>query len=364
MSPTMNRTPLYDTHVSLNGRMVPFAGWEMPLQFQGILAEARAVRSVSGLFDVSHMGRIWIKGPQATDLLDWVVTANVPAMSLNRARYTLVCTEKGGILDDGIVYRLDQEEYLLVCNAANREAVWRWLVRWRDDRFPGTELDDRTTEVSMIAFQGPRTPEVMERLAPGLAEKLRPFQSAATQVAGIPALVGRTGYTGEDGFEVMPAATDAPDLWQRLQETGAAPCGLGARDVLRLEAGLLLHGTDMDSQSNPFEAGLDRFVYMDKESVCSAALRQVVEQGVQRKLTGFKMVGRGVARHGYPIVRDGVTVGEVTSGSYSPTLDRYIGLGYVSVELANPGSRFAVDVRGKLVEAESVALPFYSRRRS
>ena len=360
----MNRTPLYDTHVSLKGRMVPFAGWEMPLQFQGILAEARAVRSVSGLFDVSHMGRIWIKGPQAAGLLDWVVTANVPALSLNRARYTLVCTEEGGILDDGIVYRLDQEEYLLICNAANREAVWRWLVLWRDDRFPGTELDDRTTEVSMIAFQGPPTPEVMERLAPGLVEKLRPFQSAATQVAGIPALVGRTGYTGEDGFEVMPAAADAPDLWRLLQETGAAPCGLGARDVLRLEAGLLLHGTDMDSQSNPFEAGLDRFVYMDKESVCSAALRQMVEQGVQKKLTGFMMVGRGVARHGYPIVRDGVTVGEVTSGSYSPTLDRYIGLGYVSVELADPGSRFAVDVRGKLVEAESVALPFYSRRRN
>ena len=363
MAQTLNRTALYDTHVSLQGKMVPFAGWEMPIQFQGILAEARAVRSASGLFDVSHMGRIWIRGPQAVALLDWVVTASVPALSTNRARYTLVCTEDGGILDDGIVYCLGEEEYLLVCNAANREGVWSWLVRWRDDRFPRAELEDRTLVVGMIALQGPWASQAMEDLAPGLAESLRPFRCTTTRLAGIPALVARTGYTGEHGFEIMPAAEDSPGLWRRLMETGATSCGLGARDVLRLEAGLLLHGTDMDSHTNPFEAGLERFVYSDKESVCSGALEQVLERGVQRKLIGFHMVGRGVPRHGYSILREGVTVGEVTSGGYSPTLDRYIGLGYVSVGLAVPGSRFAVDVRGKLVEAEAVALPFYSRRR-
>ena len=360
----MNRTCLYDTHLSLNGKMVPFAGWEMPLQFQGILAEARAVRSASGLFDVSHMGRIWVSGAQAAALLDWVTTANVPALDINRARYTLVCTEEGGILDDGIIYCLGKEEYLLVCNAANRNAVWDWLMRWRDDRFTSVELDDRTTQVSMIAFQGPHALEAMDRLAPGLAQSLRPFRCATTQVAGITALVGRTGYTGEDGFEIMPAAEESAALWQHLMKTGAVPCGLGARDVLRLEAGLLLHGSDMDSHTNPFEAGLERFVFLDKESVCSAALEQVAQQGVQRKLAGFQMVGRGISRHGYAIVLDGAIVGEVTSGGYAPTLDSYIGLGYVPVELAPPGSGFAVDIRGKLVEARTVALPFYSRRRS
>ncbi len=360
----LNRTPLYDTHVSLQGKMVPFAGWEMPIHFQGILAESRSVRTSSGLFDVSHMGRIWLTGPQAADLLDWVTTANVPALAINVARYTLICTDEGGILDDGIIYRLGEDEYLLVCNAANREAVWSWLARWRDDGFVKTELVDRTLDVAMIAFQGPHALEAMDRLAPGLAQSLRPFRCSTTQVAGIPALVGRTGYTGEDGVEIMPAAGDAPVLWRRLLDTGAVPCGLGSRDVLRLEAGMLLHGTDMDKHTNLFEAGLDRFVYMDKESVCSGPLRQVIQQGVPRRLAGFEMVERGVPRHGFPIVQDGATVGQVTSGGYSPTLDRYIGLGYVSSELAAPGSSFSVNIRGKLVEAKAVALPFYSRRRS
>ena len=363
MAQVLNRTALYNAHLSLKGKMVPFAGWEMPLQFRGILAEARAVRSSSGLFDVSHMGRIRVRGAEAAALLDWVTTANVPALSPGRGRYTLVCTQGGGILDDGIIYRLDEEEYLLVCNASNREVVWNWLMRWRDDRFPATELEDRTLSVSMIAFQGPQAPAAMEELAPGFVGSLRRFRCVETHVAGIPALVARTGYTGEDGFEIMPAAEKATALWQRLLEAGAEPCGLGSRDVLRLEAGLLLHGTDMDSQTNPFEADLERFVFLDKPSVCSEALEQVLQRGVRRKIIGFRMIGRGVARHGFPMVRDGAVVGQVSSGGYSPTLDSYIGLGYVSVELAESGSRFAVDVRGKLVEAEAVPLPFYSHGR-
>ena len=343
--------------------MVSFAGWEMPLQFQGILAEARAVRSGSGLFDVSHMGRIWVWGRQACALLDWVVTADVTAMTCGQGRYVMVCTQEGGILDDGIIYRLGDEEYLLVCNAANREVVWRWLVRWREERFPASELLDRTLEVGMIAFQGPRAPEAMRSLSPGLAEGLRPFYSVVAQVAGISALVSRTGYTGENGFEIMPAAEESPALWHSLLETGAVPCGLGSRDVLRLEAGLLLHGDDMDNDVNPFEAGLDRFVFLDKESVYSKSLAQARRCGIKRKLIGIRMVGRGVPRHSCPILLNGVNVGKVTSGGYSPTLDTYIGLGYVSVELSAAGSRLVVDVRGKLVEAEVVALPFYSRRR-
>lgn len=364
MAESMSRTALYDTHVSLGGKMVPFAGWEMPLQFHGILAETRAVRAHSGLFDVSHMGRIWVRGRQASALLDWTATANISALVQGRARYGLICTEEGGILDDGIVYYLGPEEYLLVCNASNRDAVWRWLAELRDSRFQDTELEDRTLEVGMIAFQGPNAPAVMEQLSPGLTGSLRLFRCASVQVDGVPVLVARTGYTGEDGFELMPPADASADIWKRLLETGAVPCGLGARDVLRLEAGLLLHGTDMDIHTNPYEAGLDRFVVLEKETVYSTALRQVAHQGVGRKITGFQMLERGVPRHGYTILQDNRAVGEVTSGGYSPTLDRYIGLGYVPMELTAPGARFVVDIRGRRTEAEAVALPFYSRRRS
>lgn len=359
-----NCTALYDTHLSMNGKMVPFAGWEMPLQFQGILAETSAVRSHSGLFDVSHMGRIWVTGPQAAALLDWLVTANVPALARGRARYTLFCTESGGILDDCIVYNLDEDQYLLVCNAANRNAVWQALLQWRDSRFNKVDLDDRTLQVGMIAFQGPRAIAALDELAPGLVDRLRPFRCIEASVAGITALVARTGYTGEDGVEIMPNAEHSVALWQRLMETGAAPCGLGARDVLRLEAGLLLHGNDMDVSVNPFEAGLDRFVFTDKESICSDALRRVQQEGLRSKLAGFRMLERGIPRHGYALLQDGDTIGRVTSGGYAPTLDSYIGLGYVSVEMAGSGSRFHVDMRGKLVGAEVMPLPFYSRRRN
>jgi aminomethyltransferase len=348
--------------------MVPFAGWEMPLQFQGILAETRAVRARSGLFDVSHMGRIWVRGRQASALLDWTATGNISGLAQSRARYGLLCVQDGGILDDGIVYNLGPEEYLLVCNASNFDAVWAWLAELRDNRFQDTELEDRTLEVGMIAFQGPDAPAVMERLFPGLTGSLRLFRCASVQLDGVPVLVARTGYTGEDGFELMPPADASADIWKRLLEMGAVPCGLGARDVLRLEAGLLLHGTDMNIQTNPYEAGLDRFVVLEKESVYSAALRQVARQGVGRKLTGFLMFERGIPRHGYAILKDDRQdereVGEVTSGGYSPTLDRYIGLGYVAMALTAPGSRFVVDIRGRRTEAEAVALPFYSRRRS
>jgi aminomethyltransferase len=252
--------------------MVPFAGWEMPLQFQGILAETRAVRARSGLFDVSHMGRIWVRGRQASALLDWTATGNISGLAQSRARYGLLCVQDGGILDDGIVYNLGPEEYLLVCNASNFDAVWAWLAELRDNRFQDTELEDRTLEVGMIAFQGPDAPAVMERLFPGLTGSLRLFRCASVQLDGVPVLVARTGYTGEDGFELMPPADASADIWKRLLEMGAVPCGLGARDVLRLEAGLLLHGTDMNIQTNPYEAGLDRFVVLEKESVYSAAL--------------------------------------------------------------------------------------------
>ena len=361
---TLKRTPLYEGHTALGGRMVPFAGWEMPLQFAGILAESRAVRSHCGLFDISHMGRIIVEGPQAGALLDWVHTADISAMPVGRAHYGLLCNQDGGIIDDGIVYRLDEERHMLVANAANTETVLQWLHRWRDERFSTAHIRDVTAQQSMIAFQGPAALSIMDRLSSFDPALVRPFRCIQSHIQRRDALLARTGYTGEDGVEIILPAEEAHWLWELLREQGAVPCGLGARDVLRLEAGLLLHGNDMDTDTNPVEAGLLRFVKLDKESFCGCdAIRQAFEEGVRRKLTGFQMVEPGIPRHGFAI-KDGATaIGQVTSGGYSPTLDRPIGLGYVAVQYASPGMRFQIDVRGRSVEAEAVSLPFYSRRR-
>ncbi|MDE2765222.1 MAG: glycine cleavage system aminomethyltransferase GcvT [Chloroflexota bacterium] len=359
-------TPLHTEHVRLGGRMVPFAGWEMPIQFGGgILAEARAVRSGAGLFDVSHMARLRVSGGDARALLDWTHTADIgEAMPAGRARYGLFCNERGGIIDDGIVYRLGETDFLAVANAANAAKVRAWLERWRAERFPAASLDDLTVHVAMIALQGPRAME-MVAAATESAPPPRPFRLAEMQVGGVPAWVARTGYTGEDGVEMMPRAEDAAALWRMFAEAGSEPCGLGARDVLRLEAGLLLHGSDMDESVNPIEAGLERFVHLGSDFCGAEVVRRAAEQGAQRRLTGFKTRQRGaVPRAHSPLLADGERVGEATSGGYSPTLDTTIGLGYLPARFGAPGAPIQVDVRGKLIEAETVALPFYTRSRS
>lgn len=363
MAQTLKRTALYDTHVALGGRMVPFAGWEMPLQFEGILAESRAVRATAGLFDVSHMGRIWLRGSQAGALLDWIVTADVTSVGLGRGRYTLICNEQAGIIDDCIFYHLSDEEFLLVANAGNFDDVWNWVNRWRDEKFTSVILENKTLEVGMIALQGPLAATFLDKIMLVGSDQIRPFRCRNVSIGGVESLVARTGYTGEDGFEIMPDTVNEVQVWRALVEAGAVPCGLGSRDVLRLEAGLLLHGSDMDVARNPFEAGLNRFVELDSDSVSTPALRRLNSEGVGQKLAGFKMLGRGIARHGHTIFHFGKEVGEVTSGGYSPTLDMAIGLGYVSEKLAVPGCQFTVDVRGKAIDAEVVDLPFYSRRR-
>ena len=359
---TLYHTPLYQAHQALAAKLVPFAGWEMPLQYSGILAEVRAVRTTCGAFDISHMGRLHLTGPGAAGLLDWVLTAPVRQMGLYRARYTLLCTEEGGIIDDGIVYRLGDEHFLLVANAASRETVVGWLRRWAT-KFGPVELEDRTLETAMIAFQGPLTPMLLEGLAQGEPSALRPFRCQRDLLAGIEALVARTGYTGEDGFELIIDAQHAEQVWRELLKQGATPCGLGARDLLRLEAGMLLYGTDMDTAVNPLEAGLGNFVRLDERDFCgAAAIRRAQEEGPQRRLVGFQMVERGIPRHGHPLLDGQRAIGQVTSGNYSPTLDRGIGLGYVPDAYTVSGTRIAVDIRGRPVEAEVVRLPFYSRR--
>ena len=399
MTQALKRTALYETHVALKGRMVPFAGWEMPVQYEGILAETRAVRRGAGLFDVSHMGRLYISGPQAGELLDWILTADALNLRHGRGRYAMICNPEGGIIDDTVFYRLfgpengtgslenqvskkaeadaqdDGERYLLVCNAGNHQHVLPWVRRWAKEKYPGTSITDRTEDTAMIAFQGPSTPQILELLSDSNPSSMRPFSIMEGNAASRPCFIGRTGYTGEDGFELITSAGDAPHVWNALMGQGAVPCGLGARDVLRLEAGLALHGHDIDPSTTPLEAGLDRFVRLETDFVGSEALRGQKEAGLTRRLVGLVVEGRSIAREGYPIVArksepplgpelvEGRKVGHVTSGTYSPTLDTSIAMGYVLMEFASPGQRLQIDIRGRLTGAEVTQLPFYSRRR-
>ena len=361
----LRTTVLHDDHVYLGARMVPFAGYDMPVQYAGVLAEARAVRTAAGIFDVSHMGRFAVDGPDARALLDWVHTADVgEAMPVGRARYGLLCNQSGGIIDDAIVYRLGEERFMIVANAANAGRVFAWLERWGSERFPDATLTDRTAEIAMIALQGPDATSIAGQVAGFDPEAVRPFNVVETDVMGAPALIARTGYTGEDGVEIMPASGSASALWRALMDAGAAACGLGARDTLRLEAALLLHGSDMDESVNPVEAGLGRFVRLERDFCGADAVRAAAENGTPRALAGFRTAERGPApRAHHRILIEGAEVGEVTSGSYSPYLDTNIGLGYLPREAVEPGTPISVDVRGRLIPAQITPLPFYKRSR-
>ena len=360
-SENLRRTSLYDTHVSLGARIVPFGGWAMPIQYDSILQEARAVRTNVGLFDVSHMGRLKIQGSGAAPLLSRVLSVGAISMRPGRARYCLICNEEGGIIDDCIVYRNGEEDFLLIPNAANTAAVTEWLDRWNTK--PETvSITNITADTAMIAVQGPQSIPMLNKFTADDISSVLPFNTIQTQFDGTDAMLAHTGYTGEDGFELIASAKDAARIWMLLANDGATSCGLGARDVLRLEAGLLLHGNDMSVDTNPYEAGLGRFVRPDRRGyVARDALLRARDNGVERKLVGFFMTGRGIARHGHGIHVDGQQIGEVTSGGPSPLLDRNIGLGYVPADYSAVGTDLQIDIRGRLVDAEVTSLPFYIR---
>lgn len=360
-STDLRKTSLYDTHISLGARIVPFGGWAMPIQYASILQEARAVRAIVGLFDVSHMGRLKIQGRGAAPLLSRVLSVGAISMRPGRARYCLICNEEGGIIDDCIVYRNDEEDFLLVPNAANTAAVTEWLDHWNTK--PNTvSITDITAETAMIAVQGPQAIPMLNAITADDISPVLPFNTIRTQIEGTEAMLAHTGYTGEDGFEAIVPAAAAAKIWTTLVEEGAEPCGLGARDVLRLEAGLLLHGNDISVDTNPYEAGLGRFVNPDRRGyIARDALLRARDNGVERKLVGFFMTGRGIARHGHAIHLDGREIGEVTSGGPSPLLDRNIGLGYVPADYSAVGASLQIDIRGRHVDAEITSLPFYTR---
>jgi aminomethyltransferase len=328
--------------------MVPFAGWEMPVQYAGVIAEHRAVRGDAGVFDVSHMGEFEVEGPRATDLLQATLSNDLDRIGPGQAQYTLLTNERGGILDDLIVYRLEPARYLLIVNAANRDSDFRWL---KEREIPGSDVRDVSDEYGLLAVQGPRA---IERL--GLPEA-RAFTFAEGEIDGIPCMINRTGYTGEDGCEVLVMAEDAGALWDGVLERGVVPCGLGARDTLRLEAGYPLHGNDITPDSDAISAGLGWCCLLEKEFTGAQELREIKARGPERKLVPFVMEEKAVPRQGMPIEGGG----EVTSGTHSPMLDRGIGMGYVPAAAASPDTELTIDVRGRPRRARVVTKPIYKR---
>jgi aminomethyltransferase len=363
----LKHTPLHDAHVSLGARMVPFAGWEMPVQYASIIDEHRTVRSAVGLFDLSHMGEVLLHGPEALAFARYALVSDPGALEPGQAQYSMLCADDGGIIDDLIVYRTD-EGYLLVCNAANRDAVVEHLETLRQHGDFDARLDDRSDRTALIAPQGPRAAELLGSLTELDLSELGYYRSVRGQLAGIDCLVARTGYTGEDGFELLCDARRATRLWDALVAAGTPlglkPCGLGSRDTLRLEASMPLYGNELGRDVNPYEANLGRVVKLEKgEFVGRAALASVQQSGPVRKLVGLVMRENAVARSGYPVLVDGEEAGSVTSGTASPTLGERIAMAYVPVAAAGVGNELQVVVRERPYRAEQVKLPFYKRPR-
>jgi aminomethyltransferase len=363
----VRETPLAERHVALGARMIDFAGWLMPVQYAGIVEEHRAVRDRAGLFDLSHMGELYVEGPEAGEALARALVSDPPSLAVGRAQYSMICAPDGGVIDDLIVYRLGVERYLVVANASNTAVVSDALA----ERLDGMRvvLDDRSLDTALVSVQGPQSVAILSGLTDVDLGALRYYAAAEGTVAGAPALVARTGYTGEDGFEVFVEWERAGEVWDAMLEAGrprgAVPVGLGARDTLRLEAGMPLYGNELDRATNPFEAGLGRVVRLGKDAdfVGRAALEKAAAEPARRKLVGLVVRGRGIARHGYPVLSGEAPTGTVTSGTASPTLGVPIAMAYVAPRDAEPGTMLDVAVREQRVAAEVVALPFYRRKR-
>ena len=358
-------TPLLDRHLALGARIVDFAGWQMPIQYAGILEEHRAVRSAAGLFDLSHMGELVVEGPEAGTALAGALVTDPPSLAVGRAHYSMICAPDGGIIDDLIVYRLADDRFMVVANASNARTVSDALA----ERLVGFRavLDDRSLATGLVAIQGPRSLDILAPLTVLDLSSIRYYAIEDGEVAGIPAHVARTGYTGEDGFELFVDVDRAGETWDALMAAGRAhglvPVGLGARDTLRLEAGMPLYGNELGRDTNPYEAGLGRVVKLAKpgDFVGRAALEKVEREGVARRLVGLVLRERGIARHGYPVLDADGPTGVVTSGTMSPTRGDAIAMAYVAVKDAEPGTMLAVEIRGARVAAEVVPLPFYKR---
>ncbi len=370
----MNRTPLYEAHVASGGKLVDFAGWEMPIQYTGVVDEYHAVRRTVGLFDVSHMGRFLVAGPSAMAFLQLVVTTDVAKLPLGESHYSMICNEQGGIKDDIFIYHTEPQEYLLCVNASNRSKIWTWLME-HTQGLADLLLSDQSGDLSQLALQGPNAKTVLASIGVKGLETLKPRQCLHATVAEAQVLITRTGYTGELGYELYIPRERARAVWDQLLTHGSAqglkPCGLGARDLLRLEMAYLLYGNDIGEDSTPLEANAAWVVdFQKRDFVGRAALSAQKERGLSRKLVAFELTERGVPRHGLKVLgataaseaTTGSPIGEVTSGNFSPLLQKGIGMAYIPPAHATPGASLAIDIRGRIVPAVVVKAPFCKRK--
>ncbi|WP_106765784.1 glycine cleavage system aminomethyltransferase GcvT [Paenibacillus faecalis] len=362
---TLKRTPLYPFYSDFPSvRCIDFGGWEMPVQFHGIVREHEAVRKQAGLFDVSHMGEFLVTGPSAESFLQQTVTNDVSRLSVGQAQYAFMCNENGGTIDDLLIYKLSEDRFMLVVNASNIDKDFRWLESHLID---GVDLKDISAETALIALQGPEAEAILSKVMSEPVQSLSPFHFIQdANVSGSSALVSRTGYTGEDGFEIYCTAEAAPAIWKGLlaagEPNGLIPAGLGARDTLRFEAKLALYGNELSETITPLEAGLGFFVKLDKgDFIGRDALAKQKSEGVERKIVGLEMIDRGIPRSHYPVYAGDSLIGEITSGTQSPTLKRNFGLALIDSKYAAVGTEVSIEVRGKRLKATVVKTPFYKK---
>jgi aminomethyltransferase len=364
----MKRTPLYDRHMEAGARMIGFGGWEMPVQYTGVIEEHRTTRQAAGLFDICHMGEILVTGAGSFELLQMVMSRDLAPQKTGKMRLSVMTTPGGGIIDDLTVYKFSEERYVVVTNAVTREKDYKWLLENKSALgITDVSIRDITEKVGKLDLQGPCAQPILQRITKCSLDDIKYYSFLETEVDSMPAVISRSGYTGEDGFEIYVAGSVVERIWDIILEegrpSGLKPVGLGARDTLRLEAGLMLYGNEMDESVTPLEVAYSWVPNLEKEFIGRDALTQQKEKGLSKKLVGFEMIDRGIARHGYKIVEGDRDIGEVTSGSMTPTLNKAVGMAFVPANYIEPGTEITIRIRENLARAQVVQLPFYKRKK-
>ncbi len=361
----MKKTPLHEKHVGLGAKIIDFGGWAMPVQYTNVIDEHKATRTATALFDICHMGEIEVRGPQATDLLQFALTRDLAGQKIGQVKLSALLNDRGGIIDDLTVYKMAEDFYMLVTNATTRETDFHRIKAILEEKKFNCRMEDISEKTGKLDLQGPRAEEILQSLSDADLKNIRFYHFAEFPVAGIPAIISRSGYTGEDGFEIYAAAEKISLIWDRLMDAGQAfgmkPAGLGARDTLRLEAGMMLNGQDMTQDMSPLEVPYGWLVDWDKDFAGKSALVSVRNRGIGKKIVGLEMTGRGIARHGYAVKSGEREIGLVTSGTFAPTLNKAVGLAFIDMEFTAPGMEISIIIRDTASAARVVKLPFYKR---
>jgi len=364
----MKKTPLYDRHVRLTANMVDFGGWAMPVQYTNVIQEHNTTRRQAGLFDICHMGELKIQGRQAFDLLQYALSRNLQDQYPGQMKLGLLLNESGGIIDDVTVYFMREDDYLMVTNATTKDKVYQWLLQLKESKkYDDVTITDISEQTAKLDIQGPSSESILQSVVRDAIGGLKFYHSQRSRISGMPVLISRSGYTGEDGFEIYASSDEITLIWDILLKAGSRdgliPVGLGARDTLRLEAGMMLNGSDMDETITPYEVVYGWVTNMEKDFVGKPALQKLKDEGFKRRLVGFRMEDRGIARHGYKVSLEGREMGCVTSGTYSPTLTVGIGLAFVPTAFKDPGTEIEIVIRNHPAKARIVSLPFYKRKK-